>query len=106
MLYCALVAAEREAVGRRLFNARVPYLPALVLHYALHHHATSMRKDANHLSEGDTPMTSQDEDAIRRSIAAFADTWNRHDMSAFAALFAEDGDCVNAGGTWWQARRD
>ncbi|XXT20190.1 SgcJ/EcaC family oxidoreductase [Sorangium sp. So ce429] len=36
--------------------------------------------------------------------AAFCDTWNRHDMDAFAALHAEDADFVNIFGMWWHGR--
>ncbi|AUX23200.1 uncharacterized protein SOCEGT47_037230 [Sorangium cellulosum] len=37
-------------------------------------------------------------------VAAFNDTWNRHDMDAFAALHAEDADFVNLFGLWWHGR--
>ncbi|KYG08514.1 DUF4440 domain-containing protein, partial [Sorangium cellulosum] len=37
-------------------------------------------------------------------VAAFNDTWNRHDMDAFAALHAEDADFVNIFGMWWHGR--
>ncbi|MGK4004563.1 SgcJ/EcaC family oxidoreductase [Sorangium sp. So ce1036] len=37
-------------------------------------------------------------------VAAFNDTWNRHDMDAFAALHAEDADFVNIFGLWWHGR--
>ncbi|WP_437730585.1 SgcJ/EcaC family oxidoreductase [Sorangium sp. So ce1335] len=36
--------------------------------------------------------------------AAFNDAWNRHDMDAFAALYAEDADFVNIFGMWWHGR--
>ena len=37
-------------------------------------------------------------------VRAFAETWNRHDMNAFAELFAEDAEFVNVVGTWWKGR--
>jgi uncharacterized protein (TIGR02246 family) len=30
--------------------------------------------------------------------------WNSHDMSRFAACFAEDADFVNVRGWWWRGR--
>src|SRR5688572_20242345 len=36
--------------------------------------------------------------------AAFVDAWNRHDMRALAALFAEDASFVNVVGLWWKSR--
>ena len=41
---------------------------------------------------------------VRRIIDAFADCWNRHDMVAFAALFAPDAEFVNVVGMWWRGR--
>jgi ketosteroid isomerase-like protein len=40
-------------------------------------------------------MTTENEAAIRGLIKAFVDSWNRHDMTMFAALFAEDADFVD-----------
>lgn len=39
-----------------------------------------------------------------RQVAAFAETWNRHDMHAFGKLFAADADFVNVTGKWWMGR--
>lgn len=39
-----------------------------------------------------------------RVVNAFAETWNRHDMNAFADLFAEDAEFVNVVGLWWKGR--
>lgn len=36
------------------------------------------------------------------ALLAFADAWNRHDMDAFAALFAQDAQFVNVVGLWWK----
>ncbi len=43
-------------------------------------------------------------DTVRQQIAGFAETWNRHDMDAFGALFAADADFVNVTGQWWKGR--
>jgi uncharacterized protein (TIGR02246 family) len=48
--------------------------------------------------------TSNDESAIRQVQTLQADAWNRHDAVAYAALFTEDGDCVNVVGWWWKGR--
>src|SRR5882762_2918414 len=48
--------------------------------------------------------TSDDEGSIRQLQSAQADAWNRHDAAAYAALFTEDGDCVNVVGWWWKGR--
>jgi uncharacterized protein (TIGR02246 family) len=45
-----------------------------------------------------------EEQAVRSVVARFADAWNRHDMDAFAQLFAEDADFVNVVGTRWIGR--
>jgi uncharacterized protein (TIGR02246 family) len=34
----------------------------------------------------------------------FAETWNQHDMTAMATLFAEDADFVNVVGMYWKGR--
>ena len=34
----------------------------------------------------------------------FVDAWNRHDMAAFAALYAENADFVNVLGVWLRGR--
>jgi uncharacterized protein (TIGR02246 family) len=48
--------------------------------------------------------TSGNESGIRQLQASQADAWNRHDAAAYAALFTEDGDCVNVVGWWWKGR--
>lgn len=49
---------------------------------------------------------SADQKQIRAAATAQQDTWNRHDAKAYAALFAEDGDCVNVVGWWWKGRAE
>jgi hypothetical protein len=44
-----------------------------------------------------------DEAAIRDVVQTRQQkAWNEHDAKAYAALFAEDGDCVNVVGWWWE----
>jgi uncharacterized protein (TIGR02246 family) len=46
-------------------------------------------------------------DAPARAVAnGFIDAWNRHDMNAFGALFADDADFVNAIGVWLRGRTE
>jgi hypothetical protein len=45
-----------------------------------------------------------DEREIRNVQARQADAWNRHDATAYANLFTEDGDVVNVVGWWWKGR--
>ena len=49
-------------------------------------------------------MTTENEAAIRGLIKAFVDSWNRHDMTMLAALFAEDADFVDVFGNWFKNR--
>lgn len=41
---------------------------------------------------------------IRRVVEAFTESWNRHDMNAFAELFSADAEFVNVVGLWWKGR--
>jgi len=45
-----------------------------------------------------------DEAAIRQTVMGLQEAWNRHDMRAFANLFAEDADFVNVAGVWLKGR--
>jgi uncharacterized protein (TIGR02246 family) len=47
---------------------------------------------------------SDDESSIRQLQVSQADAWNRHDAGAYAALFTDEGDCVNVVGWWWKGR--
>jgi len=52
-------------------------------------------------------MQSPAEIAAVESLAVqWQDAWNRHDMSAVAALFTEDADFVNVFGARWRGRRE
>jgi Domain of unknown function (DUF4440) len=44
-------------------------------------------------------------DEVRNVVAAFATTWNRHDLDAFGKLFAPDADFVNVAGLLWTGRQ-
>jgi len=45
-----------------------------------------------------------DASEVTRIVDVFAEAWNRHDMEAFAQLFAADAEFVNVVGLWWQGR--
>ena len=47
---------------------------------------------------------SSDQAAIRKLENQQAETWNRHDAKAYAALFTDDADVVNVLGWWWKGR--
>jgi uncharacterized protein (TIGR02246 family) len=47
-----------------------------------------------------------DEQLIRGLVAAYVETWNRHDMDAWGRLFTDDADYVNRAGGWWKSNRD
>jgi uncharacterized protein (TIGR02246 family) len=47
-----------------------------------------------------------DEELIRQVEQGQAEAWNKHDAKAYAALFSEDGDCVNVVGWWWKGRAE
>ena len=45
-------------------------------------------------------------DSVKTVISTLAESWNRHDMAAFAAAFAENADFVNVIGMHWQGRQE
>jgi uncharacterized protein (TIGR02246 family) len=45
-----------------------------------------------------------DEVGVNAVVHGFEDAWNRHDMDAFAVLFATDADFVNVIGMRWIGR--
>ncbi len=57
-----------------------------------------------------TVLTRHDDEgdnaAIEAVAQAFDTAWNRHDMTALAALFAPDADFVNVIGMWWKNRAE
>ena len=46
-----------------------------------------------------------DEEEVRKAVKAREEAWDRHDMEAFAKLFAPDADYVNVVGKWTKGRR-
>jgi uncharacterized protein (TIGR02246 family) len=59
---------------------------------------------AMHLTVAGAATPNSDEVEIRNVQIRQADAWNRHDASAYANLFSEDGDVVNVVGWWWKGR--
>jgi uncharacterized protein (TIGR02246 family) len=49
---------------------------------------------------------STDTSKVTGVVNAFAAAWNRHDMEAFAQLFAADAEFVNVVGLWWKGRAE
>lgn len=43
---------------------------------------------------------------VTQVVHAFSGCWNRHDMNAFAELFAPDAEFVNVVGLWWKGREE
>ena len=55
-------------------------------------------------ASGGVPVAANDQDAARKAVDDFAETWNRHDMTALGNLFMANADFVNVGGRWWKGR--
>jgi ketosteroid isomerase-like protein len=53
-----------------------------------------------------TAGTAADEEAIRKVLATYVETWNRHDIEAWGRLFTDDVDYVNRAGGWWKGNRE
>jgi len=49
-------------------------------------------------------LSKEDEEAIRKTVGGFEEAWNAHDMKAFAKLFREDAEWINAVGMHWRGR--
>jgi uncharacterized protein (TIGR02246 family) len=47
-----------------------------------------------------------DDVGVRAVVHGFEDAWNRHDMDAFAKLYALDADFVNVRGLRWVGREE
>jgi uncharacterized protein (TIGR02246 family) len=47
---------------------------------------------------------SQETEHVLAIVSAFAETWNQHDIRAFADLFAPDAEFVNVVGIWWKGK--
>jgi len=50
--------------------------------------------------------SAKDVSDVTAVVAELAESWNRHDMTAFAALFAENADFVNVIGMHWHGRQE
>jgi hypothetical protein len=48
---------------------------------------------------------SNDPEEVRKVVAGFATSWNRHDLDAFGKLFAPDAEFVNVAGDLWTGRQ-
>ncbi len=49
-------------------------------------------------------LSSEDDQAIRKVVAGFEETWNAHDMKAMGKLFREDAEFINVVGMHWHGR--
>ena len=50
--------------------------------------------------------TTRDTAKVRAVVVRQAETWNRHDAKAYAALFTPGADVVNVVGWWWKGRTE
>lgn len=48
----------------------------------------------------------EEESAIRETVRRMEESWNRHDMNAYASLLTDDVHWVNIVGMWWQGKQD
>jgi len=54
-----------------------------------------------------SPVASGDAtDSVKTVLSSLAQSWNRHDMTAFASAFSEDADFVNVIGMHWRGREE
>jgi uncharacterized protein (TIGR02246 family) len=61
---------------------------------------------ASGLAQNEKQYTKFDETGVRAVTSGFVNTWNHHDMKAFAELFTEDADFVNVIGLWWKGKSE
>ncbi len=57
-------------------------------------------------SKARTAALAGDEQAIHSTVMAVEESWNQHDMDAFAALLTPEVEWVNPAGMWWRGRAD
>lgn len=55
-------------------------------------------------SKSTATALTDDEQAIHNTVMAVEETWNQHDMDAFAALLTDDVEWVNGVGMWWRGK--
>jgi uncharacterized protein (TIGR02246 family) len=51
-------------------------------------------------------QSAKEESDVKAVVAELAENWNRYDITAFAALFAENADFVNVIGMHWHGRQE
>jgi uncharacterized protein (TIGR02246 family) len=49
-------------------------------------------------------LSKDDDQAVRKIVAGFEESWNTHDMKKLAGLFREDAEWVNKVGMHWRGR--
>ncbi len=67
---------------------------------------TSVNPTATNPAVNPAAARSADQAQIEELVTAFTDSWNTHDMTRFARLFARDADFVNVVGMWWKNRQE
>jgi uncharacterized protein (TIGR02246 family) len=55
--------------------------------------------------DASTSPSVDDTESVKAVMSSLAESWNRHDMTAFAAAFADNADFVNVIGMHWRGRR-
>jgi uncharacterized protein (TIGR02246 family) len=50
------------------------------------------------------PLSKQDDQGIRKTVMGIEESWNTHDMKAFAKLLREDAEWINVVGMHWHGR--
>ncbi len=50
-------------------------------------------------------LSTEETQAIQKTITGLADAWNRNDMTAYASFLTEDCDWVNIVGMHWQGKQ-
>jgi len=55
--------------------------------------------------QGVASFGAQDMQALHQVAEKWEQSWNRHDMEAFATLFADDVQFVTKSGTWFQGKQ-
>jgi uncharacterized protein (TIGR02246 family) len=76
----------------RVFSMRYLFALGALLSLSVTSASVAMEKQIN------------DEVGVNAVVHGFEDAWNRHDMDAFAMLFATDADFVNVVGMRWVGR--
>jgi uncharacterized protein (TIGR02246 family) len=67
-------------------------------------HTTSKEATAMRETRLPTPGVTEEEQAIHTTVMAVEESWNRHNMDAFAELLTEDVEWINPVGMWWRGK--